>query len=99
MRVQFAFRALSDIEEIHDYLRVRNAEAAERLERAIRLACEELAFYPALGMPTDIRQVHRLPIANWPYSIFYHLDRERGTVTVLRVVHGKRLRNLSDMPD
>jgi plasmid stabilization system protein ParE len=99
MRVQLAFRARSDIEKIHEYLSVRNAEAAERLERVFRAVFEELACFPALGMPTDIRQVHRLPIANWPYSIFYHLDRERGMVTVLRVVHSKRLRNLSDMPD
>lgn len=99
MRVQLAFRARSDIEEIHEYLSVRNAEAAERLERTFRAVFEDLARFPALGMPTNTRLVRRLAIADWPYSIFYHLDRDGGVVTVLRVVHGKRLRDLSELPD
>lgn len=94
MRVVFAERARADIGNIYDSIAQHDIAAAQRVEDAIRSACNGLADFPFAAVATDEPNVRRLPLVRYPYTIFYRIDAARALVEIARVVHGARVRNL-----
>ena len=96
MKVQYRARALEDIDAIYSWLGERTI-SARRVENAIFRACDMLSEHTGFGSATDEQDVLRWPLTKYPYTIFYFLGHER-VVEILRVAHGKRVRNLKRMP-
>lgn len=99
MRVVYAERAMRDIGEIYDTVATHDPRAAQRVENAIRNACERLADFPYAAPATDEPNVRRLPIVRYPYTIFYRLNPGRDLVEIARVLHGARVGDLGSMPE
>ena len=99
MKVVFAERARRDIGEIYDSIARHSSDAAQRVEDAIRSACDGAGDFPFASVATDEPSVRRLPLVRYPYTIFYRVDATRGRVEIVRVVYGARVRNLGRLPD
>jgi toxin ParE1/3/4 len=81
--------ALADIEAIHAYLLPLNPWAARNVAQELAVAGDSLAVFPNRGRPGRGRGTREL-LAVWPYIIVYRV--EARSVVILRVWHGKRLR-------
>ena len=92
---QFTEKALSDLDEITDYLvnTLGQRPAAQRLIDEMDQEIHMICRYPESGTPvvnefirrTDIR---RLVIEN--YLLYYIADKENQRILVLRIVYGRR---------
>lgn len=88
LTIRFEANALSDLEEIRDYLVERSPSGAERVRLHIMETVERLSDFPFLGRSTDEPKVRVLPLTRYPYLVFYSvLDSE---VAVLHIRHSAR---------
>ncbi|MDO9019485.1 MAG: type II toxin-antitoxin system RelE/ParE family toxin [Deltaproteobacteria bacterium] len=90
-RVEFTFDAADELDELVEYIDVRNPDAARRVRRDVMDAVAALADEaPRLdGPPVTLRSGDRC--FRWfvhPVVVFY--EREPGVVRVLRVLHHAR---------
>ncbi len=99
MRVRYIPQARADIKNIHDYIARNSHSAAQRIEKAIRAAATSLGRHPELGVATGYRNVRRRPTPKFDYAIFYHIEWDSNDISVLRVVHGKQVRDLNRIPE
>ena len=99
MRVVFAERARQDIADIYDSVAERSPVAAQRVEDAIRLACERLTEFPYASAATDEPGVFRRPLVRYRYAIFYRVRPEAQRIEVVRVIYGPRIKSLRTLPD
>jgi plasmid stabilization system protein ParE len=78
MKVVYGEQARTDISLIYDYMAEHNPAAAQRMEDAIRAACDGLEDFPYSASATDEPNVRRLPLVRYLYTIFYraHPGRE-----------------------
>ena len=97
MMVRYRARALEDIASIYDRLAMHGREIAERVEAAVLAATDLLGERPMLGVMTDYANVRRWPMPDFRYAIFYRISTH-GYIDVLRVVDGRRVRNLKRVP-
>jgi toxin ParE1/3/4 len=67
-----------------------NPRAAKAVVARIEELCEKLGEFPGMGSITDHPGVRVLPVARYPYLIFYGLIAEADEVRVLRIRHGRR---------
>ena len=88
MKVTFAPRARTDLDEIHSWLSERSAVAAISVLGAIRGTTDLIGEYPQIGRATDIEGVKLLPVIRYPYLVYYTL--EAGKVVIVHVRHGAR---------
>ncbi len=85
-------RALSDLEEIWNYIAKDSVDAANRVESAIYSTCESLARHPMLGSKrTEITllYVRFWPVTRFPNFIVVYRP-EVKPLQVVAVLHGKR---------
>ena len=99
MRVRFTPSAQSDIDGIFQAIAEHDPSAAQRVENGLRWTAEGLARFPAIGAPTDIEHVRRLPVVRYPYTIFYRVNAAEAAVEILRIVHGARVRDRGRVPE
>jgi plasmid stabilization system protein ParE len=72
---------------------------ARRVEAGIRKTVDLLAEHPALGSKTSHRHdVRRWAMSEYPYTFFYRIDPSIDTITILRVIDSRRVRNLKRVP-
>jgi plasmid stabilization system protein ParE len=100
MRVQYLARARDDIAAIYEYrIKHHSVATAGHIEVAIRASIEMLAANPEFGRTTDHRRaVRRWPMSEYPYTIYYQIDGEISTITIVRVIASGRVRNLQRVP-
>ena len=99
MNIVYAPRALRDIDDILAYIQQRNPAAARTVSFAIERAVELSAQVPLTGGKTDVPNLYRRPLVQFPYTIFYGVDADHDRIEVLRVVHGARMKDLARLPD
>lgn len=99
MRLVYAERARQDIADIYDTIAKDNPPAAQRVEDSIRLVCERLAEFPYASVATDVPNVRRVPITQYPYTIFYRVEANVDTIEIARVIHAARVKNLGKLPE
>jgi plasmid stabilization system protein ParE len=99
MKLVYAGRARRDIADIYAAIAANNPAAAQRVEDAIRVACERLRDFPLASVATDEPNVRRAPLVRYPYTIFYRVDVPRDLVEIARVIHAARVTDLDRMPD
>ena len=71
MKIRYAKRAYSDLEQILDYLRARSPTGAANVLNRIETALEILAEQPLMGHATNVADVRVLFVGRYPYKIFY----------------------------
>jgi len=99
MRLRYTPRATRDIARIYQHIADNSPRAAQRVENAIRKRAKSLGDNPKIGVPTDLADVRRVPLARYPYTIFYRIVASAETVDILRVVHAAQVRNLDQAPE
>ena len=98
MNVRYRARALQDVDGIYQWLARHSTNVAEKVEAALMAAAEWLGEHPELGTMTDEANVRRWPMPEFRYTIFYLVDRDDEALDVLRVIDGRRVRNLKRLP-
>jgi plasmid stabilization system protein ParE len=89
-RIQLAGAAWRDLEDLLDYLRARNPDAARRVGLAITGKIDLLRQFPEIGRLVDRRGEadYRATVVG-SYLIWYRLDPQHGVI-VLGIRHGRR---------
>lgn len=88
MRVRWTALAVSDLQEIRQYIGVRNRVAARGVARKIRATVAVLFAQPGIGRPGRIAGTRELVVDGTPFVIPYRVRDE--TLEILRVLHGAR---------
>jgi addiction module RelE/StbE family toxin len=86
MQVIWSPTALSQIEEIHDYIARDNPVAAIRMAELLHEAGRSLDSLPHRGRPVPGTRMRELIVR--PYVVRYEVDGNR--VLIVRVRHGAR---------
>ncbi len=97
MKVRLREQALEDIRDIHDALALHSERFAARVESAVFDALDIFERYPQFGVPTDEPGVHRWPIPDFRYTIFYKIVSDQF-IDVLRIIDARRLRDVRRVP-
>ena len=91
-KIKHSDRALAQLDAIYAHIAGENPEAANKIVAEIRASINTLVDFPALGRPTDEKNIHRLVLAVRPYIAFYTIKRG-DLVYIVQVLHGKQNRN------
>jgi addiction module RelE/StbE family toxin len=88
LKLRWSAPALSDLEEIGDYIARDNMAAADRVVTCILDHVDMLTTQPHIGRPGRVPETRELVVADTPYIVPY---RVRGDdVQILAVLHGAR---------
>lgn len=99
MKVVYAERARRDIGDIYASIAAHDSKAAQRVEDAIRGACEKLGEFPYAAVATDEPSIRRLPLVRYPYTVYYRVVAALERVEIARVIHAARIRDLGRIPE
>lgn len=82
--------ALSDLNEIADYIALDKFSAAQRLIQQIFSSVERLEQFPESGrIPPELEHSRYREIIVGPCRIFYRSDNEQNKVYILYVMRGE----------
>jgi len=88
MRIQWLPRALVDLEQVGDYLRMQAPEVESRIVLQIYDSIGSLAEMPLRGRPMNRNGVRQLLLIDIQYVITYRVLA--SSVQILRIRHGAR---------
>jgi plasmid stabilization system protein ParE len=86
MSVRYRERALSDLEDIAQYLEPRSAIGARNVLRAIHAAVEHIERHPHSAIETSMPGIRVWIIGRYRYKIFYALAEDRS-IEVIHIRH------------
>lgn len=93
--VRYAPEATEDLREIYSYIAfdLRESDTAVKQINRIRKEVRSLNFMPSRYVIVDWEPwksmgMHKLPVDN--FIVFYTVDSESMTVTIIRIVYGGR---------
>ena len=98
MNVRYRASALEDVEGIYQWVARHSKKVAVEVEAAILTAAEWLGRHPELGTRTNEANVRRWPMPEYRYTIFYLVERHDDRIDILRVMDGRRVRNVKRVP-
>jgi plasmid stabilization system protein ParE len=98
MRVRLTPVALEDVAAIHQTLAAHSEELAASVEDAVFDCLDILGEFPQFGRKTDECGVHRWPMGEFRYTIFYRPQWQAEALEVLRIIDSKRVRDLNRVP-
>ncbi len=96
MRVRLTPVAFDDIAAIYQRAAEHSETLGDRIVAAVFKVLDLFAFFPELGVPTDEAEVHRWPLSDFRYTIFYRIRRD--TIEVARIIDSSRVRDLKRVP-
>jgi plasmid stabilization system protein ParE len=70
---------------------------AELVETAVFKALDVVVTFPRIGVATDEAGVHRWPMRDFRYTIFYRIAAD-DNIDVLCIIDASRLRDLKRVP-
>lgn len=88
MNVRFTAEALEHISQIHEYIKLRNPEAASAVVARIRAAAGMLEYFPSLGHTGNAFDTKELTVKGLPYIIVYEVETKKRQIIILAVFHG-----------
>lgn len=88
MEVFWLEEAISDLEEIVEYVAERNPVAAPKVAAALHDAAARLGAHPHIGRQGRVAGTREFVVSRLPYVLAYRITPER--VEVVRVIHGRR---------
>ena len=88
MRITWSATAISNLSEIHEYIRRDQPEAARRVAQRILSSVERLSRHPNLGRPGREPGTREPVIAGTPYVVPYRVTR--NSLVIVAVLHAAR---------
>lgn len=95
MKLKYSPMAISDLQEIRDYIKttLHNPTAANRISKRILDCCSSLKRFPEMGVSvkaktgfeTDLRM---LVCEN--QIVIYRVDTDTDTVSIARIINGRQ---------
>lgn len=95
MTLRFTPAALADLDETLTELTTRPPQAARGLQLRLDALAQLLSQYPQAGRATDVENLRRIPVAPFPYVLFYRPLTD--AVLVIAIRHTAR--DPASMPD
>jgi plasmid stabilization system protein ParE len=89
MTVRYRELALSDLEQISQYLKPRSPAGAQTVLQAIYNAIEQIERHPYSAIETSVSGIRVLIIGRYRYKIFYALA-EDDAVEIIHIRHTAR---------
>jgi toxin ParE1/3/4 len=96
MKLRFTPRALDNLTDIADYLRVRSPSGAVRVRAAIYASLEQLLLFPFLGRRQQTEGVRKLVTRRYSYLVYYTVDTAHDEIVILNVKHSAQDREHAD---
>jgi len=88
LSLRYSGRALTQLDDILDYLLPRNERAATKIFGIIQKTCERLTRFPYLGRPAGPAELHEMSVSDYPYVITYRIIGDPPSeIEVLGVFH------------
>jgi toxin ParE1/3/4 len=97
VNLRFTPRAVDDLNDIADYVRVHSPSAATRVRAAILESLSKLQRFPQLGRRQDIETVRKIVTQRYPYLVYYNVDDAAQEVIILSIRHPAREREFKDL--
>ena len=97
MNLRFTPRAVRDLAEIADYIRVENPKAAVRVRTAILESLQTLLLFPRIGRLQSVEGIRKLVTRRYRYLVYYSIDDVGEEVVILSIQHPARDRPSSDL--
>jgi len=90
-RIVWVDPALSDLNDIADYIALDNMAAARRLVQQVFSDVERLAQFPESGrIPPELSGSIYREVVSDPCRVFYRTDKKKGEVYILHVMRSER---------
>jgi addiction module RelE/StbE family toxin len=96
MKLRFTRRAVEDLEDIAEYVKVESPQGALNVRSVIYSALERALAFPRLGRPQKTEGVRKLVTPRFGYLVYYTIDAEYDEIIVLSVKHGAARREYED---
>jgi toxin ParE1/3/4 len=96
VKLRFTPRAVQDISDIADYIRIHSPAAAQRVRATIVESLRNLAIFPRLGRRQSVEGVRKLVTRRYPYLVYYVLDEAEQEIVILTIRHPAREREFED---
>lgn len=84
MRVVWLDSALTDTEDIADYIARNNAAAATRFLQRVFDVVERLADYPEMGRSGRVEGTRELVVLNGRYVVAYHIEGQEVEIWAVK---------------
>ena len=93
--IKYSAKAINDLRDIYSYIafNLQAPETAAKMVRRIRNSIKELDFMPERNPildwePWNSLNTHKMRVGN--YLVFYIVDLLQSSVSIVRIVYGKR---------
>ena len=93
--IKYSTKAINDLRDIYSYIafNLQAPETAAKMVRRIRNSIKELDFMPERNPildwePWNSLNTHKMHVGN--YLVFYIVDPLQSSVSIVRIVYGKR---------
>lgn len=96
MRTRFTERAISDLEDIADFIAARSPRSAVRVRDAILRSLSVLTDFPRIGRLQDVENIRKL-ITAYDFVVYYTVDAEADEIAILTIQHPSRDREFNDL--
>jgi toxin ParE1/3/4 len=96
MKLRFTRQAKQDLDNIADYIREQNPEAALRVRAAIIRSLQTLVLFPRIGRRQAVRGVRKLVTRRHKYLIYYIVEGSAEEIVILTIQHPAREREHTD---
>lgn len=97
-RIRYASRALREADELIKYIERQDPAIAGGVANAIEHALRLVATDPRRATQTDAKGIRRYAIRRYGIAIYVRHRPRKQVLEVVRVVRGKRVKALSQMP-
>jgi addiction module RelE/StbE family toxin len=96
MKLRFARQAKQDLDNIADYIREQNPEAALRVRAAIIRSLQTLVLFPRIGRRQKVGGVRKLVTRRYKYLVYYVVNDSSEEIVILTIQHPAREGEHSD---
>ena len=93
--IKYSTKAINDLRDFYSYIafNLQAPETAAKMVRRIRNSIKELDFMPERNSildwePWNSLNTHKMCVGN--YLVFYIVDPLQSSVSIVRIVYGKR---------
>ena len=96
MTLRFTPRAVTDLEAIADFLKVRSPASAARVRDALLPSQQTLARFPNSGRMQTVEGVRKFVASRYAYLVYYTVESGSRDVVILTIQHPARSREFDD---
>jgi addiction module RelE/StbE family toxin len=92
MKIALREEAVADLEGIHAFIARDSERNARTVLARIWATITNLMAQPEMGRVGRAKSTREMPVRGLPYIVIYQVDKERGVLNIVNVLHGARER-------